>query len=50
VIVHYFNSKGIGFDPAEADPPLVVDPNTALPHPIAAEGLQPIFRKMAAAA
>jgi len=44
MIVHYLNSKGIGFNPAEADPPLVVDSNTALPRPITGEGLQPISR------
>ena len=42
MIVHYLNFKSIGFNPAEADPPLVVDPNAALPHPITGEGLQPI--------
>jgi hypothetical protein len=38
MIVHYLNFKSIGFSPAEADPPLVVDPNTKLPCPITGEG------------
>jgi hypothetical protein len=42
MIVHYLDFKGIGFNPPEADPPLVVDPNTALHRPITGEGLQPI--------
>jgi hypothetical protein len=39
MIVHNPNLNGIGVNPAEADPPLVVDPNTILPHSVAAEGL-----------
>jgi hypothetical protein len=42
MIVHYLNVKGIGLNPAEADPPLVVDLNAVLPRPITGEGLQPI--------
>jgi len=38
MIVHYLNFKGIGCNPAEADPPLVVDPNTVPARPIAGEG------------
>jgi hypothetical protein len=34
MIVHYLNFKGIGCNPAEADSPLVVDPNTVLTSPI----------------
>jgi len=34
--------KGIRFNPAEADPPLLVDPNAVLPQAIAVEGLQAI--------
>src|ERR1035437_9078961 len=37
MIVHYLNVKGIGLNPAETDPPPVVDPNTVLPRPIAGE-------------
>ena len=42
MIVHYLNFKRVAFNPAKADPPLVVDPNTALPCPITGKGLQPI--------
>jgi len=42
MIVHYLNFKGIGCNPAEADPPLVVDPNTVPARPIAGQGFQPI--------
>jgi hypothetical protein len=43
MIVHYLNVKGIGLNPAEADPPLAaVDPNAVLARPFAGEGLQPI--------
>jgi hypothetical protein len=42
MIVHYLNFKGIGCNPAEADPPLVVDPNTVPGRPITGQGFQPI--------
>ena len=42
MIVHYLNVKGIGLNPTEADPPLVVDPNAVLPGPISEERFQPI--------
>ena len=44
MIVHYLNVKGIGLNPTEADPPLVVDPNAVLPGPISGQGFQPIPR------
>jgi len=47
MIVHYLNCQRIGSNPAEADPPLVVDPNAVLPHPVTGEGLQPIPRNRA---
>jgi hypothetical protein len=40
VVVRYFDFKGIRLDPAEADPHLVVHPNTELSQPIAPEGFQ----------
>jgi hypothetical protein len=42
MIVHYLNFKGIGCNPAEADPPLVVDPNAVLSRPITGKRFQPI--------
>lgn len=42
MVVHDFNFKRIGMHPAEADPPLVVDPNTVLTSPIAGERLQSV--------
>ena len=42
MIVHDLNFKSIGLNPAEADPPLVVDPNAVLPRPIAGKSFQPI--------
>src|ERR1035441_7723302 len=42
MIVHYLNFNRVAFNPAEADPPLVVDPNTVLTSPIAGQGLQAI--------
>ena len=42
MVVHNLNFKGIGVNPAEADSPLVVDPNAALPLPITCQGLQTI--------
>ena len=41
MIVHF---KRVAFNPAEADPPLVVDTNTVLTSPIAGQGFQPIPR------
>jgi hypothetical protein len=42
MIVHKLNFKGIGLNPAEADPPLVVNPNTMLTRPVTGERSQPI--------
>src|ERR1022692_693729 len=42
MIVHYLNFNRVAFNPAEADPPLVVDPNTVLTSPITGQCLQPI--------
>ena len=44
MIVHYLNFKRVAFNPAKADPPLVVDPNTVLTSPIAGQAFQPIPR------
>jgi len=44
MVVHNLNLYCIGIDPAEADAPLVVDPYTVLPRPIAMECLQSITR------
>ncbi len=44
MIVDYLNFKRVAFNPAKADPPLVVDPNTVLTSPIAGQGFQPIPR------
>jgi hypothetical protein len=46
MIVYYLNFEGIGLSPAEADPPLVVDPNAVLSRPIASKGFQPISRNL----
>ncbi len=42
MVVHNLNLKSIGVNPAEADAPLVVDPNAVLPRAITCEGLQTI--------
>jgi hypothetical protein len=42
MIVHYLNFNRVAFNPAEADPPLVADPNTVLSSPITGQCLQPI--------
>jgi hypothetical protein len=42
MIVYNLNFKGIGFNPKEANPPLVVDANAVLPHPIAAKSFQSV--------
>jgi len=42
MVVHNLHVIGIGFDPAEADPPLLVDSNAVLPQPIASESFQTI--------
>jgi len=42
MIVYNLNVEGIGFDPTEADPPLVVDANAVLPRPIAAKSFQSV--------
>src|ERR1019366_5775895 len=44
MIVHYLNFKRVAFNPAKADPPLVVDPTTVLTSPIAGQSFQPIPR------
>ena len=44
MVVHNLNLEGIRFTPAEADPPLLVDPNAGLPQAITGEGLQMIPR------
>jgi hypothetical protein len=42
MIVHYLNFNRVAFNPAEADPPLVVDPNAVLTSPVTGQCLQPI--------
>jgi len=42
VVVSNFNIRGIAVTPYEADPPLIVDPDTVLPFSIALQHLQPI--------
>lgn len=42
MVVHNLNLKRIGVNPAEADAPLVVDPNAVLARAITREGLQTI--------
>jgi hypothetical protein len=44
MVVDNLNVKRIGVKPAKADAPLVVDPNTMLPSPIACQGFQMIAR------
>ena len=45
VVVGHFNVEWTGFTPAKADPILLVDPNTVLPGPVAAERLESIARR-----
>ena len=42
MVVHDLNLKSIGFNPAEADPPLIVHPDAVLPPAVAGQVLQPI--------
>lgn len=42
MIVYNLNVEGIGFNPTEADPPLVVDTNAVLPRPLAAKNFQSV--------
>jgi hypothetical protein len=42
VVIHYFNVVCITIDPAEADPPLIVDANAVLPLTILVQRFQPI--------
>jgi hypothetical protein len=44
MIVDNLNRESVGVNPAKADAPLVVDPNTMLPATVAGEGLQTIAR------
>jgi hypothetical protein len=42
VVVNDLDVSSPGSSPAEADPPLIIDPDAVLPRPIAAELLEPI--------
>jgi len=44
MVVHNFNAGGSrgALRPLEADPPLIIDPNTPLPLPVSLESFQPI--------
>jgi hypothetical protein len=42
MVVHDLNVKGIRFNPAEADPPLIVHPNAVLPRPVTRQCFQAI--------
>jgi len=44
VVVHDLDILRVTVDPAEADPPLVVDPDAVLPCSVAAEPLEPVPR------
>jgi hypothetical protein len=44
VIVNDFNILSVRGLPYEADPPLIIDPNTVLPGAITLERLQPVPR------
>ncbi len=45
VVVHDFDVRSIPVPPDEADPPLIVDPNTVATSPVAAQFLQPVGRR-----
>src|SRR4051794_26962665 len=47
VVVDNFNLPGIPVDPAEADPPLVIDTDAVLPAPIALKCFERIARRRA---
>lgn len=42
MIIDYLDIQCIATDPTEANPPLVVDPNAVLLHPVAGKNLQPV--------
>jgi len=42
MIISDFDIMGIGADPSEADPPLVIDTDAVLSPPVAAQGLQSV--------
>ena len=42
MVVYNLNVHGLGRHPAEADPPLVIDPNAVLPRPITSQGLETV--------
>jgi len=42
VVIHNFNLVRVALAPYEANPPLVVDPNTVLAFSVSAQALQPI--------
>ena len=47
MVICNLNINGIGLYPAEADPPLVIDPDAALPRAIARQGLETVSRNRA---
>lgn len=42
MVIHYLNIVRITIDPAEADPPLIVDSDAVLPFTIPVQRFQPI--------
>jgi hypothetical protein len=42
MVVHDLNVESIRFNPTEANPPLIVQPDAVLPQAVAGEGLQTI--------
>jgi hypothetical protein len=45
VVIHYLDIVGISVTPHKTKTPLVVDPDTVLPFPIAAQGFQTVPRR-----
>jgi len=42
MIVDNLNINSVGLHPAEANPPLVIDPDAVVPQPVAGEGLKTV--------
>jgi hypothetical protein len=45
MVVHYFHAIGVVIMPDEANPELIVNPDTVLPRPVPLEGFQAITRR-----
>src|SRR5580692_2496386 len=45
MVVRDFDVVAMPVSPDETNPPLIIDPDRVLPHPIAVEGLQPVSRR-----